>query len=201
VNSKPPDTTKSIQQRRYRRKCRNCGCDLPMHKLNFCSRKCAQRWQAKEYKRKHKVVVKRFCVVCKRELFGHQIKFCSNQCLHKFHNEARFEDKERDGVCCVCGKPFVIHRGSKTCSPVCSKVNNRNKSRELMNKKRKEEREEEVRLEEVALSEFKIRICLRCGKEFKSYGFRFCPKCTKINSCLTGGIDWQYGIKPEAYSM
>jgi hypothetical protein len=189
-------TTGGVQERRYRRKCRNCGCALPMHKLNFCSRQCAQRWQAKEYKRKHKVVVKKLCVVCKQELAGRQAKFCSGQCLQRFHNEARFEDKERDGVCCVCGKPFVIRRGSKTCSPACSKQHRNNIAREFMKKKRAMDKIPESWELEV-VNEPKIRTCLRCDKKFESYGNYICPKCTEINSSLCNGVDWHCWTRPR----
>ena len=45
-------------------------------------------------------------------------------------------------------------------------------------------------MDEPIKPEVKIRKCLKCFKEFKSIGYRICPRCTKSNEALG---KWEMG--------
>ncbi len=190
-------TARGIQERRYHRKCKNCGCGLPLHKQNFCSRVCAQRFQAKEYKRNHKIVVRRVCEVCGLELYGKKLKYCSVECKNKANNNKRYPDKVNNKICVVCGIGFVSERAAKTCSPACSKQHRNNIAREFMKNKRAMDKIPESWELEV-VNKPKIRACLRCDEKFESYGNYICPRCTEINNSLCSGIDWHCWVSPRA---
>ena len=184
---------KHVQERKYNRECKYCGTRLPYSKHIFCSRQCAQRWQAREYKRKATgYYTPRFCVVCGQEIQGSGIKYCSS----RRHNKANYHPKpakrQKVKVCVICGASFTAHGSQKACSVECQKENNRINARNGMKRQRQFERELEPIFPK---PETITRYCLKCEKPFPSTGNWVCPICTKINAYLVGGVDWHYHVK------
>lgn len=179
-----------VQERQYNRECKYCRTRLPYSKHIFCSRLCAQRWQAREYKRKATGYYNvRLCVVCGQEIQGSGIKYCSSRCYNKANYRPKPIKRQKIKVCVICGTLFTAHGSQKTCSVECQKENNRINARKGMKRLRQSEREIEPMFPE---PETITRHCLRCDKPFESTGNRVCPICTKINAYLVGGIDWHY---------
>jgi len=192
--------TEHIQERRYNRECKYCGGKLPYSKHVFCSRLCAQRWQAREYKRNATGYYKvKLCVVCGEQITGSGIKYCSSRCHNKANYRPKPVKRERVKTCVICGASFVAHGPQKACSVECQKENNRIAARKGAKRLRKREKEEALMFEDYfILPDPIIRECLRCDKPFPSYGNHVCPICTKINAYLVGGVDWHYHVKTGA---
>lgn len=88
-------------------------------------------------------------------------------------------------VCSICGNDFVAKRSSQM---VCYSRDCRLERKRIYNRKRWQERDTTRQYDEYGLELTKsIKVCLKCEKEFESYGNRICPKCHTINRILFSG--------------
>ena len=107
-----------------------CQCGKPFEPTNnrqkYCSDKCSYDFHAKQHRRDSRPVLERTCLSCNKlfETTDSRKQYCCNECKIKYCNDKRHRpNKGIEGLCEVCGKPYVVARNptKRTCSERCAR--------------------------------------------------------------------------------